>query len=1077
MEGYDELPPFSSFLPGLAGVKGIPLWAYYTNRGQGINSFGIHNKNNAIMEFNPANTAYENTPLKGFRTFIKCNGEYFEPFLTLDQGAKRNLYIKKNSFEIEEINYKFGIKIKITYFILPNDSIGALVRKVEITNLDDSAKELEVIDGLPKIIPFGITNAGYKEMSNLLKSWTEVKNIDQQVPFYTMRASSDDSAEVSEIEGGYFYLSVMGEEVQPVIYDADVIFDQDTSLINPISFLRSSLKEIQAKEQCFYNKVPCGFTLLPFTLLGKEMKNFFTMVGFAGSPEQINEKLDEICTKNYLVGKEKQAEELVEELTGDVRTHTAKPEFDQYIEQCYLDNFLRGGYPFVFNQDKNKAVVHLFSRKHGDPERDYNFFSIAGEYYSQGNGNFRDVSQNRRNDVFFNHEIGDFNIKTFFQLIQIDGYNPLEVRPSSFTVKSENKDLVAQLLKENVTGQSKEIGNSRDLKDDSQNDITDNQNREASIEKLEKVIQKSFTPGQVANCIARNHIEISCGEDAFLETLLSYCSQNIEAGFGEGYWSDHWDYNMDLIESYLSIYPEKENQLLFEDQTYRFYDSAARVMPRSETYVLNSKKEARQYGSMEHDREKEGLAGYQKGGTNWLKTVKGDYAQTSLMVKMISLALNKFTLLDSYGMGVEMEGGKPGWNDAMNGLPGLFGSGMPETFELKRMLLFIQKSIKGATTLELPVEVYKLLTSVYHALVEKVASDWSDFTYWDTVATMREQYREEVRFTVSGEVKQVDTEELHGIISAFVQKLTAGIQRALTFGDGIVPTYFTYHASEFDVVVDNEGNPELSHYGLPKVKVKAFEVRPVPSFLEGPTKMLSTMQDVSEAESLCKNVTASELFDTKLKMYKTSVSIEHVSMEHGRIRAFTPGWLERESIFLHMEYKYLLSMLKAGLYERYYEELPSTMITFRDPAEYGRSILENSSFLASSSNPNEQIHGRGYVSRLSGSTTEAISIWIRMFMGEKLFSFENEELKLEFNPKLVSWLFDEKGEAAFTLLSKCKVTYHNPSRKSTFGADGVKVQKIVIDDTKEEVLGNMLCGEIARRIRNGEIKELSVYLG
>ena len=52
----------------------------------------------------------------------------------------------------------------------------------------------------------------------------------------------------------------------------------------------------------------------------------------------------------------------------------------------------------------------------GDPERDYNFFSIAAEYYSQGNGNFRDVSQNRRNDVFFNKDVGDFNVKTFFSL-------------------------------------------------------------------------------------------------------------------------------------------------------------------------------------------------------------------------------------------------------------------------------------------------------------------------------------------------------------------------------------------------------------------------------------------------------------------------------------------------------------------------------------------------------------------------------------------------------------------------------------------------------------------------------------
>ena len=80
IENYDRQPAFSSFLPGLAGVKGIPVWSFYTNRGQGINSFGIHNKGNAMMEFNPANTAYENTPLKGFRTFVRQNGQFFGPF-------------------------------------------------------------------------------------------------------------------------------------------------------------------------------------------------------------------------------------------------------------------------------------------------------------------------------------------------------------------------------------------------------------------------------------------------------------------------------------------------------------------------------------------------------------------------------------------------------------------------------------------------------------------------------------------------------------------------------------------------------------------------------------------------------------------------------------------------------------------------------------------------------------------------------------------------------------------------------------------------------------------------------------
>lgn len=1049
IEGFDELPTFSSFLPGLAGIKGIPIWVYYTNRGQGINSFGIHNKSNAIMEFNPANTAYENTAIKGFRTFIKCDGIYFEPFFTLDESAKRNLYIRKNSIVLEEINSRFGIKMQVKYYVLPQDSIGALVRKVRIENLDNCPREVEVIDGMPKIIPYGIENGAYKEMSNLLKSWTEIKNLQNQVPYYTMRSSSDDSAEVSEVEGGYFYLTVKEGQIFPVIYDGEVIFGQDTSLVNPVSFMKESVARLKEKKQCFYNKIPAGFTLLKKGIGSHEDLNFTSMIGFASSPDQINEKLSDIVREDYFAKKEALADTIVDELTADIKTKTGKPVFDQYMEQCYLDNFLRGGYPFIFNKEKNKSVVHLFSRKHGDPERDYNFFSIAGEYYSQGNGNFRDVNQNRRNDVFFKKDIGDFNIKTFYQLIGIDGFNPLEVRPSTFTVKPELKVEVEKLLQENITDH---------------------------VEKLETILKDDFTPGMIANCIARFHIPLVMGEDAFLEAILNCCNQNIEAGFGEGYWSDHWGYNLDLIENYLSIYPEKEKALLFKDNTYRFYNTPARVLPRSETYVFNSKKEVRQYGSLIHDEEVVDQKGFRKNGTNWLKTKKGEYVQTNLMVKLISLSLNKFASLDSYGMGVEMDGGKPGWNDAMNGIPGLFGSGMAETFELKRVISFIIKTITKEETLVLPVEVNEFLEGVVSSLSQAKVEGWSDFMYWDTVATIKEDFRKKVRLTLNGATLERNTADLLNYFQMFLQKLDSGIKKACALGNGIVPTFFTYRAKEFESVVNEEGKPVISHYGLPKAKVKAFEVDPLPAFLEGPARMLGIVKDYEEAKRLHSKVKTSDLYDKKLGMYKTSVPIDHISMENGRIRAFTAGWLERESVFLHMEYKYLLAMVKAGLWEQYYEELPNTMVAFRDPQVYGRSILENSSFIASSVNPDISVHGRGYVARLSGSTTEALSLWLAMFLGDSIFTYENNQLVLHLEPKLAGWMFDEAGEASFRFMSSTTIVYRNESRKATYGTDGAVIKKIIICDTNEEVRGNSITGEMAERIRDGEIGKIIAYL-
>ncbi len=1047
LEDYHKLPPFSSFLPGLAGIKGIPMWVYYTNRGQGVNSFGIHHKNNAIMEFNPANTAYENTAIKGFRTFIRRGGSFFEPFFSGITNAKRRFVIHQNSFEIEEINEEQQLKIHITYYVLPLENIGALVRKVEITNLSETEQDLEVLDGLPKILPFGMKNNEYKEMSNLLKSWSDIKNIENNVPYYAMRSSSDDSAEVSEVEGGYYYLSIADGEVIPIIYDAEAVFSYDTTFMQPVRFEAEGLEGVLEKEQCFANKIPCGFTPLKVKLSSKASYTFHTMVGFSQTPEQINSKLAKMKEEGFFREKEALAAKCCEELTKDVKTVTGVPLFDSYVEYSYMDNFLRGGYPFVFGEEDNKSVIHLFSRKHGDPERDYNFFSINGEYYSQGNGNFRDVNQNRRNDLLFNKEVGDFNVKTFYQLIQIDGYNPLEVRPSTFCIKAEEEIAAEEFLK---TAAPKEW------------------------EVLLSTGKKPFTPGQIAGTLARYSIELTITEDEFLTKLLSFCNQNIEAGFGEGYWSDHWDYNLDLIENYLKIYPEKKEALLFGDKNYRYYNSPARVLPRSEKYVIISKGELRQYGALVHDVEKENKPGFVKNGTNWLKNKKGEYVSTTLMAKLINLSLIKFSTLDPEGMGVEMEGGKPGWNDAMNGLPGLFGSGMPETLELKRTLEFVIGALNLEKHVNLPEEVYQLLIKTKELAVQLLEGTLSQFDYWDKITSLREEFRDAVRFELDGREVQMDTEEIKTVLTSFLKIVNNGIDRAKNMGNGMMPTYFTFYADSFIPVKTEEGKDLITPYGLPAGKALSFKTVMLPFFLEGPARYLASEECEEEAEALHRKVKESGIYDKELKMYKTSESLEDISMENGRIRAFTPGWLERESIFLHMEYKYLYGMQRAGLWEDFYEEIKTTLIPFLPPEMYGRSILENSSFIASSANPNKEIHGRGYVARLSGSTTEILSMWSQMFIGNRVFTQEPEGLTLHLEPKLPAWFFNEEQEASFTFLSGCTITYKNPTGRPTFGKDRAEISHIITEEG-ERIEGSKIAGKTAQAIREGSVKKLTAY--
>ena len=169
------------------------------------------------------------------------------------------------------------------------------------------------------------------------------------------------------------------------------------------------------------------------------------------------------------------------------------------------------------------------------------------------------------------------------------------------------------------------------------------------------------------------------------------------------------------------------------------------------------------------------------------------------------------------------------------------------------------------------------------------------------------------------------------------------------------------------------------------------------------------MPPPEQRRELFQQVRASQLYDRKLKMYKVNASLEDQPHHIGRARAFTPGWLENESIWLHMAYKYLLEVLKAGLYDEFFEDFELALIPFLDPNVYRRSPLENTSFLVSSAHPDESLHGAGFVARLSGSTAEFLSIWQIMMAGQAPFILEHGELHLKFAPILPGWLFTTSG--------------------------------------------------------------------
>ena len=108
------------------------------------------------------------------------------------------------------------------------------------------------------------------------------------------------------------------------------------------------------------------------------------------------------------------------------------------------------------------------------------------------------------------------------------------------------------------------------------------------------------------------------------------------------------------------------------------------------------------------------------------------------------------------GFGIEMEGGKPGWNDAMNGLPGLLGSSFAETAELQRLLLFIRQNLNVVEgSLQVPLEFYTAMTELNGVLSDALDNKVTQFDYWNKVSNIKEVYRASTNYEVSGENKEI----------------------------------------------------------------------------------------------------------------------------------------------------------------------------------------------------------------------------------------------------------------------------------------------------------------------------------
>ena len=1090
VENYNWAKPFSNFFPGIGGKWGIPMWIFYVNRAQCISSLGVRDKNQPIVEFYSFNKALQLIAQHGFRTFLRIDGRgLYEPFQkSRDKNITQRMILSSGELEIKDVNRKLKIETSVVYFPLVNEPIPSLIRQLRVKNLRTAPANLEILDGLPRILPHGMNQNLVKFTPRHIEALMGIGQVGG-VPLFRLKQSPEDVPNIGRISGGNFYLSFLGEGGDilrnHVIVDPSVIFGEGEAYDYPWLFEGCRVEKLLAMRQVRENKTPCAFTALTVRLPAGGEVVLSTLVGNTADEEKLHALLKTVKKGNFLCRKREENNLLIEAQKHQAFTVSSSREFDQFCQQTFLDNVLRGGMPLVFDTTEGKSALYVYGRKHGDLERDYNFFILDPAFLSQGDGFYRDVNQNRRSDVWFFPEVEDANIVTFLNLVQTDGYNPQVVSRITYLAY----DAVG--LRKWLKGLVKD---------------------EKLVRELLGVVARPFTPGEFIMKFEEATGRNPKGYEKILRELLLFCRQNDAGDLHEGFWVDHWTYNIDLIERFLEIYPDRLNGVLFGRKVYTFYDDPDVVLPRDRKYVMADGK-VRQYGAVVRDQEKLAMIKRRSEHPSRIRTRHGlgRVYKTTLLVKLLCIIANKIAALDPRGIGVMMEADKPGWCDPLNGLPGLLGSSICETIELERITRFLRKAVdelklEDDQTVLLYEELQEFVAGLAKAIAKRLnaKAEGKKLAYWEESNWLKERYREKTKMGVSGVEQKMTVAGtktfLDKCLRLLAEVLEPGNRKNVFHKNGVCYTYFVNEVVDCEPVWKDRKNkiPMLSDDDHPFVKVRKFRPKPMALFLEGPVHLLRAHPE--RGEEIYRAVKRSQLYDRKLQMNRNCESLEKEPFEIGRIRVYSSGWIENGSIYLHMEYKWLLELLRNGLYQEFYRDIKTALTPFLDPNMYGRSILEGSSFIVSSAFVDEKLHGRGIQPRLSGSTCEMLHIWTVMVAGEKPFFLgQKGQLMLRLRPVLPGWLFTEekrtshyydrdgrarsvvipKNGFAFTFIGKSLVVYHNQERRDTFGETGAKVVSYRLkyhDGREKAVPGDVLETSLALDVREGRVERIDVVL-
>jgi hypothetical protein len=779
IENFDQMQPFFMSI-----VSYSDHWMYLSSKGS--LTAGRAQPEQAIFPYYTDDKIHDYAGITGSKTIILStvneNTSLWEPFSDRYRGiykTRRCIYKNEAGNKIIFEEYNLDLQLKFSYSWMNSERFG-WVRKSTLANQSQSLAEINIVDGIQNILPYGVNRTMQGMLSTLVDAYKKTEKVEgTNLAIYRLSSIPVDKAEPSEALKATSVWSYGLNDIQLLLSskqldhfsngsdieaETENLGTKGAYLINASFQLEPNAQKIwylvaEVSQDAAQIKASINF-LKTCPNIASEIehdvqKGTRNLISIVAKADGLQLTADTLNVKRHF------ANAMFNCMRGgvpfnDYQVHTS--DFLQHVKHCNRNTFSKNNvwlnslnseiayYELIelLTQKGDSDLIRLgleylplmFSRRHGDPSRPWNLFNIKlknddgtpSQYYQ---GNWRDIFQNWEALAMTYPAFLPGMIAKFLNASTIDGYNAYKITRDGIEWEVLDPD-----------DPWSNIGYWGDHQ----------------IIYLERLLELSakFFPGNLEKWLS---------EKQFTYANVPY-----------------------KIKAYNELIKNPNDSIVFDEEKHAL--------------CLQLEKEI--------------------GSDGKLLQLANETLKVNMLEKILVPLLSKLSNFVP-GAGIWMNTQRPEWNDANNALVGI-GASMVTLYYLRRYVAFVEKLLDNTTsnTFEIGAEVRELFMNISSALNNNIHILQTGLTDTNRKAVM---------------------DELGNAGSLFREKVYAGVsgKNHLVNKEGI-STFLKIASSYIDHTIEQNHRPDgLYHaYNLLQIKSDKVGVRYLTAMLEGQVALLSS---------------------------------------------------------------------------------------------------------------------------------------------------------------------------------------------------------------------------------------------